>query len=56
MVIIQVNEKDKEKVFEILMNNGQFRGLGENRFDILENGEEIFEKLKKKGIKYKVII
>lgn len=55
MTIIEIKKEDKEKAFEILINNGLFRALGENRFDIVENPEEVFEKLKKVGVKFKVI-
>jgi len=55
MVIIEVKKEDKEKVFEILMGNGLFRAIGENRFDIVEEDGEVFEEFKKKGIVVKVI-
>ena len=55
MVVIEVRKEDKEQVFEILINNGLFRALGENKFDIVENSEDVFDKLKKKKIKFKVI-
>lgn len=55
MVVIEVKKEDKEKVFEILINNGLFRALSENRFDVVENSEEIFEKLKKQKIEFKII-
>ena len=55
MVIIEVKKEDKEKVFEILMSNGLFRALSENRFDIVEESSEVFKELKKKGIEVKVI-
>ena len=41
MVLIEIKKEDKEKVFEILMNNGLFRALSENRFDIVENSDEV---------------
>lgn len=55
MVIIEVKKEDKEKVFEILMDNGLFRAIGENRFDIVEDSSEVFEEFKKKGIEVKVL-
>jgi len=55
MVIIEVKKEDKEKVFEILMSNGLFRAVSENRFDIVEDSDEVFEKFKKEGIEVKVI-
>ncbi len=55
MVIIEVSKEDKEKVFEILIGNGLFRGLGENKFDIVENADDVLEKIEKKGIKFKII-
>ena len=50
MVLIQVKPEDKEKVFEILSNNGRFIGLPNNKFNILENEEEVLEKIKDAGI------
>ena len=50
MVVIGVKKEDKEKVLEILLSNGKFRSLGENKFDIMEHSEEVLEKLEKKGI------
>ena len=55
MAIIEIKKEDKEKVFDILIKNGLFRALGENKFDIVENPEKVFEKLKKIGVKFKVI-
>ncbi|MEK6896033.1 MAG: hypothetical protein AABX12_01060 [Nanoarchaeota archaeon] len=55
MVVIEVKEEDKEKVFEILMGNGLFRALSENRFDIVEDSNDVFEKFKEKGIEVKII-
>lgn len=55
MVVIEVKKEDKEKVFEILMGNGLFRALSENRFDIVEDSDEVFEEFKKQGIIIKVI-
>ena len=50
MVIIKIKKEDKEKVLAILLNNGKFRSLGENKFDIVDHAEEVLEKLKKEGI------
>ena len=55
MVVIEVKKEDKEKVFEILMGNGLFRAISENRFDIVEDSDEVFEEFKKQGIIVKVI-
>ena len=55
MVVIEVKKEDKEKVFEILMNNGLFRALSENRFDIVEDSSEVFKEFKKNRIEVKVI-
>lgn len=55
MVLIEVKKENKERVFEILINNGLFRSLSENKFDIVENGDEVLEKLKKKNIEFKII-
>ena len=53
MVVIDVDEKDKEKVLVILLGNGRFRSLGENRFDIIDNSDEVLKKLESIGIKPK---
>jgi len=37
------------------MGNGLFRAISENRFDIVEDNDEVFEKFKKEGIEVKVI-
>lgn len=50
MVIIQVQKKDKDRVLEVLLGNGKFRSLGDNRFDIIEHSNEVVEKLKEKGV------
>ncbi len=55
MVLIQVGAEDKEKVLEILLGNGKFRSLGENKFDIIENFEKVLKDLKQKGIEVKKI-
>ncbi len=55
MVIIEVKKEDKEKVLEILLSNGKFRSLGENKFDIIEHSEEVLKKLKERGIESKKI-
>lgn len=55
MVVIEVKKEDKEKVFGILMGNGLFRALSENRFDIVEEDSEVFDKFKKEGIVVKII-
>ena len=55
MVVIEVKKEDKERVFEILMSNGLFRAVSENRFDIVEDSSEVFKKFKKEGIEVKVI-
>ncbi len=55
MVLIQVNQKDKEKVFEILSKNGRFMGLSENRFSILEHEKDVLAKLKDSNIEYKIL-
>lgn len=52
MVVIEIKKEDKEKVFEILINNGLFRAVSETKFDIVENVEEVIKKLNKKGIKF----
>ena len=55
MTLIEINPEDKEKVFEILISNGLFRALSENRFDIVEDSSDVFEKFKEAGIEVKVI-
>jgi hypothetical protein len=52
MTTIQVDKKDLSKVFEILIANGSFAGLPNNRFRIDENVSEAIEKIKQAGIKY----
>ena len=55
MVVIEVEQKDLYKVFEILATNGRFTGLSNNRFRIDEHGNEVLEKIKRAGIKVKVL-
>jgi len=55
MAVIEIKKEDKEKVLEILLGNGKFRSLGENRFDIIEHSEEVLKKLKERGIEFKEI-
>ncbi len=55
MVTIQVDEKDVDKVFEILSSNGRFTGLPDNKFRIEENVDKTLETLKSAGIKYEVV-
>ncbi len=55
MVVIEIKKEDKQKVFEILMSNGLFRALSENRFDIIEDSDEVLKKFKEMGIEVKVI-
>lgn len=55
MVTIEVEEKDVEKVFEILVTNGSFTGLARNRFRIDENSEQTLKKLKEAGIGVRII-
>ena len=49
--MIQVEEKDASKTFEILANNGRFMGFRGNKFIIQENVEQVLRELKKNGIK-----
>lgn len=51
MVIIEINKEDREKVLEILLTNGKFRALGDNKFDIMEHEEEVLKRIDDKGIK-----
>ena len=55
MVLIEVEKKDLDKVFEILSKNGRFIGLSNNRFRIHEHGNEVLKKLQEAEIKVKVI-
>lgn len=55
MVIIEIKKEDKEKVLEVLLGNGKFRSLGENRFDIIDHADEVLKKLEEKGIEVKKI-
>ena len=55
MAIIEVKKEDKEKVLEVLLGNGKFRSLGENKFDIIDHAENVLKKLEEKGIEVKII-
>lgn len=55
MVLIRVKPEDKDKVFEILADNGAFTGLPNNKFLIIENVEAVLNKLKDAGIEVVVI-
>ncbi len=50
MTIIEIKKEDKEKVLGVLLGNGKFRSIGENRFDIIEHSEEVLKKLENMGI------
>lgn len=50
MVVIEVKKEDKEKVLEILLSNGRFRALGENKFDLVDHVEAVLKKIKDAGI------
>ena len=51
MVVIRVNnKKDTPKVFSILLKNGRFSGLSDNRFVIEENGENTVKQIKKEKL------
>ena len=54
MTLIEVEEKDAEKVFEILATNGQFTGLARTLFRIDENAEHTLKKIRDAGIRVKV--
>ncbi len=54
MVLVEIQKEDQEEAFKILLTNGMFRAFGENMFDIVEHGEEVIEKLKAKGIQYRI--
>jgi len=55
MTVIEVDEKDLDEVFEILLNNGRFTGLPNNRFRIDEHAEAVLEKIKQAGIKVRIM-
>jgi aminoglycoside/choline kinase family phosphotransferase len=55
MVVIEVQEKDLDAVFEILSNNGRFTGLENNKFRIDEHSADVLKKIKEEGIEVKLI-
>lgn len=55
MVVIEVDEKDVAKVFEILIGNGSFTQLSINRFRIDEHAEKTIEKIKAVNIRLKIL-
>ncbi len=55
MVLIQVKKEDIEKVFEILSDNGRFIFVESDKFRIIENSQEVLEKIKKEEIEIKVL-
>lgn len=55
MVVIEVNEADVEKVFEILINNGRFSQLSPTQFRIDENSEQTLDKIKQADIEVQVV-
>jgi len=55
MVIIQVPENKREKVLLILLQNGNFRSLDKNVFNIEENAEGTIKKLKDEGIEVTIL-
>ncbi len=55
MTVIEVKKEDKERVLEVLLGNGKFRSLGENRFDIIDHSKEVLKKIKDKGIQITII-
>ncbi len=55
MALIRVNEKDHLKVFEILLNHGPFSGIRGNMFRIEGYADEALERIKKAGIKVKML-
>ncbi len=55
MVLIEVKKEDKEKVLEILLGNGKFRSLGENKFDIIDHSDEVLKKIREKKIEITIV-
>ncbi len=55
MVVIEVKEKDLDKVFEILSDNGRFSGLPNNRFRIDEHADEVLKTIAEADIIVEVI-
>lgn len=53
MVLIQINKEDQERVFGILLKNGKFRSLGDDKFEIIEHADEVLKKLEEKNISFK---
>lgn len=53
-VVIKVEEKDMDKVFEILSGNGRFAGLPDNKFRIDEHASKVLKEIEAAGIKVKV--
>ena len=53
MVMIKVkNEEDKLKVFSILLKNGRFSGLSDNRFIFYNNCKDVLKKIRKAKVEY----
>ncbi len=55
MAVIKIPEDKREAVLTILLENGGFSSLDKTTFVIEENSEETIKKIKKKGIKIRVI-
>ena len=56
MVMIKVkNEEDKPKVFTILLKNGMFSGLSDNRFVFYTNYENILDKIRKAKVDMEIL-
>lgn len=55
MVQIKVKPEEKDQTFEILLTNGRFIGLSDNRFIIQENAEQTLEKIRKAGIEPEIL-
>ena len=53
MVMIKVkNEEDKLKAFSILLKNGRFSGLSDNRFVFYNNYKDVLKKMRKARVEY----
>jgi len=56
MVVIQVvKNQDVDKIFSLLIDNGRFAGLPDNKFRIDENAEVVLKKIREKRIEIKVV-
>ena len=55
MAVIEIPVEKRQEVLLILLQNGNFRSLDRNVFEIDENAEETIKKLRAKGIDIKIL-